>query len=390
MKKYLITMVVIVACIMGASSAVWASAMAELIEHIGVAKIVSMEIRPLYRVTEETLAWLKAENVPEQICLNPQLLSLKDQTYDGRDAFLSALERALDSADLDQEIEGDTVRILLLRYARQRPSERHSGILDVAIDISNSNDRDIKLTESLFDFSLRDEEAMGGMIQLGKDVVYRNTDIDLPANPEHDPEKVTRVVFSIELQDERKSSFDPLVHLLNFSGNPAQDDYLFVNARFTLGMKSSKGWTYGEAIRVEWMFCPDMQNQLPLQECFIELPPPAPDFPGTVSSPLSIACDNLVKAGRNIIKKRTDYYIADLGETAGTFHLDFETYTEPDQILVEYEGKVLYDTGCVGASGSETIAYSGTTSSMKVSVTSRCRRVGPSVTDWDFKLSCPE
>jgi hypothetical protein len=245
-----------------------------LIDQLGVAKIVSMEVRPLFVLTDQSFAWLKAANVPEDVLSNPALLALQDQPYYGRDVFSNVLEQAVGRDALQQTIKKRRVETLILRYARQRPSAAAPPLLDILVEMSNQNDRDLKIASASFEFFIHDPEAPGELISIGVDHSYQDQEIDLPAKPAEQPAIPTLVRFSVGMGADCAAAFDPLTHLVNFAGIPSDDDYLFVRGKFDLGIKSSKGWSYGQSVQVEWMFCPDVQNQLPLEECFHELPEP--------------------------------------------------------------------------------------------------------------------
>jgi hypothetical protein len=77
----------------------------------------------------------------------------------------------------------------------------------------------------------------------------------------------------------------------------------------------------------------------------------------------------------------------EMGKPAGTFVFEYETYMVKDQIIVSYEGTVLFDTGCVGADGSPTLTYSGTSTRITVQVIPNC--AGTPSTGWDYRANCP-
>jgi pimeloyl-ACP methyl ester carboxylesterase len=77
----------------------------------------------------------------------------------------------------------------------------------------------------------------------------------------------------------------------------------------------------------------------------------------------------------------------DMGRTSGTFNFTYDTYTQPDRMVVLYQGAVLFDTGCVGQSGSVDLTYSGTSTTITVQVTPNC--AGGSGTLWTFTVYCP-
>lgn len=80
--------------------------------------------------------------------------------------------------------------------------------------------------------------------------------------------------------------------------------------------------------------------------------------------------------------------VIDLGINHGTFQFYYQTWSQKDRMIVTYEGSTLFDTGCVGASGTENLTYSGSSTSVTVSVEPNC--AGGSGTDWNFKVFCPQ
>jgi hypothetical protein len=97
------------------------------------------------------------------------------------------------------------------------------------------------------------------------------------------------------------------------------------------------------------------------------------------------ACSSQNIAGGDVPETR----IIDLGRRSGTFTFAFDTQSVRDRLTVSYEGRVLYDSGCVGTNGTRTvnIAYSGNSTTVSVQVTPNCQ--GGSGTAWAFTLSCP-
>lgn len=94
-------------------------------------------------------------------------------------------------------------------------------------------------------------------------------------------------------------------------------------------------------------------------------------------------CSATQNAGGDVPDTRT----IELGKTAGSFVFSYETYSQQDQILVRYMGSTLFDTGCVGASGSKTLSYAGASSQITVQVIPNCK--GGSGTAWNYTVSCP-
>lgn len=76
-----------------------------------------------------------------------------------------------------------------------------------------------------------------------------------------------------------------------------------------------------------------------------------------------------------------------LGKTSGVFRFSYNTYGIQDRMVVRYQGTVLHDTGCVGASSAINLNYSGTATYATVEVYPNC--LGTTGTQWDFVVSCP-
>ena len=112
-------------------------------------------------------------------------------------------------------------------------------------------------------------------------------------------------------------------------------------------------------------------------------PPPA-------EPPIQIACDTTTKQSGN----KPETFIVELGQKSGTFIFTYNMYTVPDQMLVEYEGEKLFDTGCTGerhgqgkGADSKSITYSGASTKVTVKVLPACEG---STTQWTFTANCPK
>ena len=95
-------------------------------------------------------------------------------------------------------------------------------------------------------------------------------------------------------------------------------------------------------------------------------------------------CSATQNAGGDTPDTRT----IELGKTSGTFVFTYDTYSIKDQILVKYLGSTLFDTGCVGASGSKSITYAGSSTQISVQVNPNCE-TGTTGTAWQYSVSCP-
>jgi hypothetical protein len=108
----------------------------------------------------------------------------------------------------------------------------------------------------------------------------------------------------------------------------------------------------------------------------------------TVTQSVAAApCNSQQIAGSDIPETRN----IELGRTSGTFTFTYDTASIEDRLVVRYQSAILFDTGCVGTNGprSQSIIYSGTSSTVTVDVTPNCRVPG-SGTAWLFVLSCPQ
>lgn len=284
------------------------------------------------------------------------------------------------SAECDSEII-EKLEVIAIVNMEMRPDGETGGYyIDMTVGIENKNEQALKFRENEFDFFLSQKQDPTQKVYIGPDTAYSEKDLLL------EPNSFTEVTFSIRTGTKELTDLETGIQVLNFVGNPSKERSFFIEGKTTLGVKSEKGWSYGEAVRLDWMLCPRMKPELPLHECFYGVPKIAAT---PTPAPRAIACDQLVKVGRNIVIPRQDQYVAEMGKTSGTFQLRYETYTEPDRIVIEYEGETLYDTGCVGSSGTKSLTYEGNSTTVDITVYSRCDFVGPSCTDWDFTVHCP-
>lgn len=104
---------------------------------------------------------------------------------------------------------------------------------------------------------------------------------------------------------------------------------------------------------------------------------------GGGGSSAAAACNSQQVAGADAPELRT----IELGRTSGSFVFQFDTFFQQDRMAVVYQGSVLFDTGCVGASGARTLTYSGSSSQVNVAVQPNC--AGGSGTRWEFTVNCP-
>jgi hypothetical protein len=113
--------------------------------------------------------------------------------------------------------------------------------------------------------------------------------------------------------------------------------------------------------------------------------PPAP-APGPAPGPAPVPCNNITLPGGD----KPETITVNMGKTSGTFVFDYETRSIADQLKVQYQGSVLFDTGCVGTNGtrSVTIPYNGSSSQITVQVIPNCKG-NTTDTYWVFTVHCP-
>jgi hypothetical protein len=95
-------------------------------------------------------------------------------------------------------------------------------------------------------------------------------------------------------------------------------------------------------------------------------------------------CSSTQNAGADTPDTRS----IELGKSSGQFDFSYNTYSQKDQILVKYQGTTLFDTGCVGTSGTKTLNYNGSSTQITVQVIPNC--AGGSGTAWDYSVACPK
>lgn len=126
-------------------------------------------------------------------------------------------------------------------------------------------------------------------------------------------------------------------------------------------------------------------NTISNDSCRVVSPTPTPNPapPAPTPTPGPWQCNTTVQQGGDTPETHT----IEMGAASGTFDFYYETYSIRDQILVTYEGTVLYDTGCVGEDDTVSLTYSGTSTLITVQVIPNC--AGTTGTLWDFRISCP-
>jgi hypothetical protein len=97
------------------------------------------------------------------------------------------------------------------------------------------------------------------------------------------------------------------------------------------------------------------------------------------------ACDDTVQAGGDT----PENHQINMGSSSGTFDFYYDTASQEDRIQVLYQGSTLFDTGCVGAFGTEQIQFSGSSTQITVDITPNCADPQATGTVWEFSVGCP-
>lgn len=96
-------------------------------------------------------------------------------------------------------------------------------------------------------------------------------------------------------------------------------------------------------------------------------------------------CNSVVTAGGDTPESK----VIELGKRSGTFGFQWNMGGSiPDRMVIVYEGRNLFDTGCTPLTGSQNITYSGSQTRVTVNVTPNCSGPG-SGTAWSFTITCP-
>jgi hypothetical protein len=106
------------------------------------------------------------------------------------------------------------------------------------------------------------------------------------------------------------------------------------------------------------------------------LPPPVPP---------SASCNSVVNQGGDI----PETHVVDISGTTGVVVFEYDTYTEPDRMIVSIDGRRIFDTTCVGTRGllRQPIPLPPGAQKLQIRVEPNC--AGGSGTAWTFKLACP-
>jgi len=98
----------------------------------------------------------------------------------------------------------------------------------------------------------------------------------------------------------------------------------------------------------------------------------------------ALKCNEIAKAGYN----KPEQYKVNIGNSKA-ITLKFETYTAKDNIIVEYEGKKIFKSGCIGTQGWKAyrLRTDGFSEYATITVLPNCLGHQDS-TQWRFVLEC--
>jgi len=96
-------------------------------------------------------------------------------------------------------------------------------------------------------------------------------------------------------------------------------------------------------------------------------------------------CNIEYKSGAN----EPEQYTIDVKRNYGSVKFSYNTYTVKDRIHIYHGGYKIFDTGCIGSSGSQTLTLNGNSSVFTIIIDPLCDPK-ESDTSWDFTLGCPQ
>ncbi|MDM8522470.1 hypothetical protein QUF80_03790 [Desulfococcaceae bacterium HSG8] len=208
----------------------------------------------------------------------------------------------------------DKLKIISIQSVQVRDKDEKGNnldyiFLDVKTRLANSNDRDIRLRDGVFTFyassvyqnrEISKREIAPEVPEKGRDecktqVSEKDADkkkeIGKAAKPffmpsltpddcknddckNSDCKNVDHIIlkpggdtdpnvvmFHVKLGRTQTEAMRSLMHLMNCIGNPGvKIPHINIEGKFDLGIKSNKGWSEVEAVKIEWLFIPKMQE----------------------------------------------------------------------------------------------------------------------------------
>lgn len=191
----------------------------------------------------------------------------------------------------------DNLKIESIKSVQVR-EEADNFYLDIKVNITNSNDRLIRLTKGDFIFSIRSEYI--GKVTIGElshkaveggsscnvvvkqegDEADKEKEIGVADPPffvaedcHTDNEEIflkpggdgqpNIVMFHVNIGKSHQQASSVLMHIMNCIGYPAiKKPNINIKGKFELGIKSDKGWSMVRDVIIEWIFIPEIQDKV--------------------------------------------------------------------------------------------------------------------------------
>lgn len=100
---------------------------------------------------------------------------------------------------------------------------------------------------------------------------------------------------------------------------------------------------------------------------------------------VSPVCGDGATTGNNEVPSS---FPVEMGAREGAFTFHYETRDAKDRVLVVYEGKQLFDSGCVGETRDVELRF-GPGQSSEIDVVMQPNCGGTAMTSWLFRVGCP-
>ncbi len=172
----------------------------------------------------------------------------------------------------------DKLEVVSIKTIQIRPEE-NTIFMDLEVAIANTNEKEIRLRNGKFTFFLhskyndpayyenapRDSESIvsegivikeDGKRKIGTAKRHgNNKDITL-ASTKDDPPNIVK--FRVDIGKSQSQAFDVMAHMMNCIGyRKFKDPRINIEGTFELGVRSDKGWSMVESVKIEWNFCPE-------------------------------------------------------------------------------------------------------------------------------------
>ncbi len=179
-------------------------------------------------------------------------------------------------ASAQQDVIGN-LKVVSIKTIQIRPEE-NTIFMDMEVAIENSNSMTIRLRNGDFDFFIGSKytkpeyrknpppDCEGVIIREDK---VKKIGTAKKRGKSNDIELVTGegnpniVKFRVDVGKSRPQAFEAISHMLNCIGY-REFKYPLINigGKFELGVRSDRGWSMVESVKIEWNFCPETQKKV--------------------------------------------------------------------------------------------------------------------------------